>query len=71
MSLIELEYDVTGMTCGHCEGSVRAEVSAIEGVKTVDVSAKTGRLKVTAEGALSDQTVLDAVDEAGYKAVRA
>src|SRR5690606_17539414 len=43
-----IEYDVTGMTCGHCEMSVREEVSEITGVDSVEVSAKTGKLVVTA-----------------------
>ena len=33
------EYQVTGMTCEHCEGSVRAEVSQVPGVTGVEVSA--------------------------------
>ncbi|GAA2919444.1 copper chaperone CopZ [Microbacterium keratanolyticum] len=65
------EYQVTGMTCGHCEMSVREEVEQIAGVESVDVSAKTGRLVVTAEKALDDSDVLAAVEEAGYSAVRA
>ena len=66
-----IEYQVTGMTCGHCEASVRREVGGIAGVEGVDVSAATGRLVVTATTDLDDTTVLAAVDEAGYRAVRA
>ena len=65
------QYQVTGMTCGHCEMSVREEVSQIAGVDSVEVSAKTGILAVTASAPLSDDDVLAAVDEAGYSAVRA
>ena len=65
------EYQVTGMTCGHCEASVRAEVGEIAGVTSIEVSAQTGRLVVTAEGDLDDAKVLAAVEEAGYSAVRA
>lgn len=42
------EYQVTGMMCGHCEMSVREEVSEIAGVEDIQVSAQTGRLVVTA-----------------------
>ena len=38
------EYVVTGMTCGHCEHAVRAEVSRIPGVSAVAVSAATSLL---------------------------
>lgn len=62
------EYQVTGMTCGHCEASVREEVEQVEGVEGIEVSAQTGRLVVT--GLVDDAAVLAAVDEAGYSAVR-
>ncbi len=65
------EYQVTGMTCGHCEMSVREEVGQIAGVDQIEVSAQTGRLVVTASAPLDDAAVLAAVDEAGYSAVRA
>jgi copper chaperone len=64
------EYQVTGMTCGHCESSVREEVGAIEGVEQVDVSAATGRLVISSHEPIEDAAVLSAVDEAGYQAVR-
>lgn len=64
-------YDVTGMTCGHCEGSVRSEVAKLEGVTAIEVSAASGSLVVTADGVIDDDAVLAAVDEAGYSAVRA
>lgn len=65
------EYQVTGMTCGHCEMSVREEVSQIAGVDDIQVSAQSGKLVVTASAPLDDAAVLAAVDEAGYSAIRA
>ncbi|WP_341975979.1 heavy-metal-associated domain-containing protein [Microbacterium sp. LTA6] len=64
------EYQVTGMTCGHCEMSVREEVEQISGVESIQVSAKTGQLVVTGADDLDDAQVLAAVGEAGYSAVR-
>ena len=64
------EYQVTGMTCGHCELSVREEVGQIAGVEEIQVSAQTGKLVVTAAHPVEDADVLSAVDEAGYSAVR-
>ncbi len=64
------EYQVTGMTCGHCEMSVREEVGRIDGIEDIQVSARTGRLLVTAPERVEDAAVLAAVDEAGYSAVR-
>jgi len=64
------EYQVTGMTCGHCELSVREELARLGGVDVVEVSAASGRLTVTAPAGLDDAGVLAAVEEAGYSAVR-
>ena len=58
-------YTVTGMTCGHCEMSVREEVSEVAGVSGVEVSHETGRLVVNGEN-VSDEAVQAAVEEAGY-----
>jgi len=66
-----VEYTVTGMTCGHCEMSVREEVEQVAGVSTIDVSAATGRLVVSGGQSIDDAAVLAAVEEAGYRAVRA
>ncbi len=63
------EYRVTGMTCGHCEAAVRAEVSQIPGVDGVEVNARTGRLVVASSIPVDANAVLGAVDEAGYQAV--
>ncbi|RLP77920.1 copper chaperone [Mycetocola tolaasinivorans] len=65
------EYRVTGMTCGHCEMSVREEVELIAGVEDIRVSAQTGELVITSAAELDDAVVLAAVTEAGYSAVRA
>ncbi len=64
------EYQVTGMTCGHCETSVREEVGEVPGVEDVAVSAETGKLVITSSDAIDDATVLAAVEEAGYSAAR-
>ena len=64
------EYQVTGMTCGHCELSIREEVSQIPGVEEIQVSAQTGKLIVSSASSIDDAVILAAVDEAGYSAVR-
>lgn len=70
MATTTTEYQVTGMTCAHCEGAIRSEVSLIPGVTEIDVSAQTGRLAVTSESQIDDTAVFAAVDEAGYQAAR-
>ncbi|MDF2508654.1 MAG: heavy metal transporter [Microbacterium sp.] len=64
------EFQVTGMTCGHCEMSIREEVAEVPGVEDIQVSAQTGVLLVTGSDSLDDAQILAAVAEAGYSAVR-
>lgn len=64
------EFQVTGMTCGHCEMSVREEVGEVAGVEDIQVSAQAGQLVVTGPGEIDDAAVIAAVEEAGYSAAR-
>lgn len=66
-----IEFQVTGMTCSHCEASVREEVSEVAGIESIEVSAETGRLVVTGTGEIDAAAVTAAVTEAGYQATRA
>ncbi|AFM20378.1 copper chaperone (plasmid) [Mycolicibacterium chubuense NBB4] len=70
MDVTTREYTVSGMTCGHCEQSVREEVGAVAGVQDVEVSVARGTLTVTLGAPVEDARILAAVDEAGYSAVR-
>lgn len=60
------DYTVEGMTCSHCVLSVREEVSAVPGVRAVDVDLASGRLTVSGSG-IDDDAVRAAVAEAGYE----
>ena len=63
-------YRVTGMTCDHCVRAVTDEMSAIPGVRDVEVDLVAGgesTVRVVSEDALSEDTVREAVDEAGYQ----
>ncbi|MEU4732487.1 MULTISPECIES: heavy-metal-associated domain-containing protein [unclassified Streptomyces] len=60
-------YRVTGMTCGHCEGAVTGEISALPGVSSVKAVAATGEVTVVSAAPLADEDVRAAVDEAGYE----
>ena len=59
-------YTVNGMTCGHCELSVKEEISEISGVTDVTADHTTGAVTVTGEG-FSDDQVAAAIAEAGYE----
>jgi len=58
-------YVVEGMTCGHCELSVREEVQELAGVESAQTDRTTGRL--TVRGEVDDAAVREAVETAGYK----
>ncbi|MBQ0848889.1 heavy-metal-associated domain-containing protein [Streptomyces sp. BH-SS-21] len=60
-------YRVSGMSCGHCEGSVSGEISAIAGVTSVKAVASTGEVTVVSDAPLDEETVRAAVDEAGFE----
>ncbi|MDX2547181.1 heavy-metal-associated domain-containing protein [Streptomyces sp. WI04-05B] len=60
-------YQVTGMSCGHCEGSVSAEISELAGVTSVKAVAVTGEVTVVSEAPLDEAAVRAAVDEAGFE----
>jgi copper chaperone CopZ len=64
---MEQIWSVKGLTCGHCVGSVTAELMKVEGVKKVDVVLNANEISlVTTEG---DQLTVDqvtaALNEAG------
>jgi len=60
-------YQVTGMSCGHCEGSVAGEISGITGVTSVKAVASTGEVTVVSAAPLDEEAVRAAVDEAGFE----
>lgn len=62
-----LTYTVTDMTCGHCKQAVTQEVSAVEGVESVEVDLDT-KLVTVVGSSLDDAKLRAAIDEAGYEA---
>ncbi|MCZ7414389.1 MULTISPECIES: heavy-metal-associated domain-containing protein [unclassified Streptomyces] len=69
MSETTITYQVSGMSCGHCEKAITEEVSALEGVTEVKAVAATGLVSVTGAAAPDEAAVRAAVDEAGYELV--
>jgi copper chaperone CopZ len=59
-------FQVTGMTCGHCQRAVTEEISRIPGVQEVAVDLAAGSVTVTATQPVDRADVALAVDEAGY-----
>ncbi len=63
----EITYTVPGMTCAHCKAAVTEELSAVDGVRRVDVDLDTKLVVVHGE-ALEDARLREAIEEAGYEA---
>lgn len=60
------EFNVTGMSCAACSSRVEKAVSKVNGVKSVSVSLLTNSMGV--EGSASDESIIAAVEKAGYGA---
>jgi copper chaperone CopZ len=59
-------FQVTGMTCGHCQRAVTEEISRVLGVQGITVDLATGSVTVTAAQPVDRTDVAHAVGEAGY-----
>ena len=59
-------FQVTGMTCAHCQRAVTQEISAVAGVESVDVDLDSGTVTVTATEPVDRADIATAIDEAGY-----
>ncbi|GAB2637203.1 heavy-metal-associated domain-containing protein [Kribbella swartbergensis] len=59
-------YNVTGMTCGHCAGTVTGKLQQLDGVTSVDVDLATGAVTVHSDKPVEADKVHAAIEEAGY-----
>lgn len=60
------KFNVTGMSCAACSSRVEKAVSKVNGVKSVSVSLLTNSMGV--EGSASEESIIAAVEKAGYGA---
>ncbi len=65
--MIKQEIEITGMSCGHCEGKVVKELLRIAGVSDATASSETGSALITSEREVSLELVQQAVELVGYK----
>ena len=60
--------DVKGMSCSHCEHSVKTSVGSLAGVSDVKVELKTGKVTVEYDAAKVDiKTIQDTIEDQGYE----
>lgn len=61
---------IEGMSCMHCVKHVTNALTEVKGVSNVVVNLKQNDAVIEVADSVSNQVLLDAVAEAGYKAVK-
>jgi len=65
-----VQIKTKGMSCSHCENSVKTEVNKLPSIKEVIADASTNTVKVTYQpGKTEVKDIEHAIDEAGYEVV--
>lgn len=69
--LIKDTYAIEGMTCASCAQTVEKSVNKLKGIQDVSVNLATEKMSVSYDGAaLSGNDIEQAVEDAGYKALK-
>lgn len=61
---------IEGMSCGHCAARIEKALGKLEGVSTVKVNLAGKFAELDTSKELEDQSVLAAIDSAGYQFVK-
>jgi copper chaperone CopZ len=61
------KFEIVGMTCGHCQLAVTAELAKLPGVTLVTVDVAAGTAITESVDVLDLAAVAAAIDEAGYE----
>lgn len=67
--MTEKTYSVPDVSCEHCVAAVNRELRKIDGVRDVLVDLDGKTVTVRMEDAVTDQQIIDGLDEAGYDVV--
>lgn len=64
------EIKIKGMSCNHCVASIQKALSALEGVKSVDVSIENERLQLNMMRPKHEESIFkNVIDDIGFEAV--
>ncbi|MHB8063304.1 MAG: copper chaperone CopZ [Ruminiclostridium sp.] len=59
--------NVEGMSCSHCENSVKKAVGALNGIVNVSVDLKSKKVSIEFDsGKVSIETIKDTIEDQGY-----
>lgn len=64
----EITVKVTGMTCSHCEATVKRNLEAMEGITNVEADNRNESVKITGTNIDLEQ-VKNTINQLGYKFV--
>lgn len=67
MSTLDVDLDITGMTCASCATRVERKLNKLPGVEAT-VNFATEKARVHAESAVAVEELIAAVEQAGYGA---
>lgn len=65
MEMKMYKFNVPDMTCGHCSGTVQRAIKAVDG--QAEVSVDLGKKLVEVRSSASQQSIGEAIREAGYE----
>ncbi|MEK6899052.1 MAG: heavy metal-associated domain-containing protein [Nanoarchaeota archaeon] len=66
----KLKLSISGMHCSSCASNVERSIKSLKGIKSVSVSAITGKCFVECEDATNKEDLEKAVAKTGYKVVK-
>ena len=65
----ELKLKVSGMVCGGCENRVKAALSEINGVESVDANHNTGIVTITSKEDIDVSKIKERIIDIGFEIV--
>ena len=69
--MLDVELDVKGMSCAHCEKAVKDALAQLDGVEHVTVHAKSGKVNVKYNQTITVlEAIFEKIEEQGYSVVR-
>jgi len=65
----KVKLTIEGMHCGSCAGNIEKAINKLPGIGSVGVSSMTNKAIIEADDSVSEDSLKQAVNEAGYKVV--
>ncbi|OPX43680.1 copper chaperone CopZ [Ruminiclostridium hungatei] len=66
-----IDITVEGMSCSHCENSVKKAVGALQGVDRVSVDLAGKRVTVEFDpGEVTGEAIFNAIEDQGYEVIK-